>query len=263
MMLRAFCRTLCCCLVLLGLLLPAHGHAEPQIVYLTFDDGPRTSTQDILDLLTQEEVPGTFFLIGAHVLISPYRQKTLQNLQSSPWAQVANHSFSHANEQYRVFYNNPEGMVQDFKKNNTILGLTTPPFPTRLPGRIDWRFEQFHTNSTYYPYNSKKAAPEGIAKLFDNHFVLYGWDVEWGRNKKTKNMDPAEHVAAEIKQRFLTNESVKPNKVVLLMHDQNFTGKEGMTRIQTLIQILRKEGYLFDFIKNYLTDIPPAAPQPK
>ncbi|MEO5341356.1 MAG: polysaccharide deacetylase family protein [Magnetococcus sp. MYC-9] len=242
------------CLVLLGSLWPVQALADSRTVYLTFDDGPRPSTQEILDLLTREEVPGTFFLIGLHVQISPHRQKILKNLQGSPWAQVGNHSYTHANEQYRVFYSNPEGMLADFKKNNTVLGFTSPPYPTRLPGRIDWRFDRFYTNDVYYPRNSKKEAPVGIAKLFDDRFILYGWDVEWMKNKKTKTMDPAEQVAAEITKRFQTNHSVKPNKVVVLMHDQNFNGVEGMERLHTLIRLLRQEGYCFDFIKNYLTD---------
>ncbi|MEO5364441.1 MAG: polysaccharide deacetylase family protein [Magnetococcus sp. DMHC-8] len=245
------CRLLFRAVLLLGLLLPLPGQADPRIVYLTFDDGPRPSTQDILELLTREEVPGTFFLIGLHVLISPHRQKILRNLQASPWVQVANHSYTHANEQYRAFYSNPEGMVQDFQKNNEILGFVTPPFPTRLPGRIDWRFDQFFTDSNHYPRNAPRAIPDGISRLFDNHFVLYGWDVEWMKNRKTRTMEPPENVAATVKQRFATRHSVKPNKVVILMHDQNFVGKEGMERLQTLIRIFKQEGYCFDFMKNY------------
>ena len=42
--------------------------AEPATVYLTFDDGPNPSTTpDLLDVLADEGVPATFFLIDAHV----------------------------------------------------------------------------------------------------------------------------------------------------------------------------------------------------
>ncbi|MEO5348084.1 MAG: polysaccharide deacetylase family protein [Magnetococcus sp. YQC-3] len=253
-MLPPFSRALCRALLLLGLLLPLCAHADPRTVYLTFDDGPRPNTQDILELLTREEIPGTFFLIGLHVKISPHRQKILQNLKASPWAQVANHSYTHANEQYRVFYSNPDGMLEDFQKNNIVLGFTTPPFPTRLPGRIDWRFDQFYTNDQTYPHNSKKEPHEGVAKLFAQQFVLYGWDVEWMKNRRTRSMDPPEMVAEEVKKRFLNKRSVKPDKVVILMHDQNLVGREGMERLETLIRLLRQEGYKFDFMKNYLED---------
>ena len=41
---------------------------EPATIYLTFDDGPNPSTTpDLLDLLADEGVPATFFLIDAHV----------------------------------------------------------------------------------------------------------------------------------------------------------------------------------------------------
>ncbi|MBF0162211.1 MAG: polysaccharide deacetylase family protein [Magnetococcales bacterium] len=251
---------MCWALRLLALLLPLCAHAEPQVVYLTFDDGPRANTLDILDVLTEEQVPGTFFLIGVHVNISPHRLKTLQKLQASPWAQVANHSYTHANEQYRVFYSNPEGMLQDFTKNNTVLGFSEPPFPTRLPGRIDWRFEQFYTNDTSYPKNNIKDVHAGVAKLFDNRFILYGWDVEWMRSKKTREMEPPERVVEKVKEHFLKNRSVKPNKVVVLMHDQNLNGPEGIGRLKTLIKLLRQEGYCFDFMRNYGINTDPVEP---
>jgi peptidoglycan/xylan/chitin deacetylase (PgdA/CDA1 family) len=41
---------------------------EPATIYLTFDDGPNpTTTPDLLDVLADEGIPATFFLIDAHV----------------------------------------------------------------------------------------------------------------------------------------------------------------------------------------------------
>ncbi|MBF0402186.1 MAG: polysaccharide deacetylase family protein [Magnetococcales bacterium] len=256
---KVCCRTLLfCCLALVGCLLPLRGHGEVNTVYLTFDDGPRISTQDILDLLSREKVPGTFFLIGAHIQISPTRMKIFRNLQASPWAQVANHSFSHAKEQYQAFYNDPEGMLQDFKQNSTLLGFLSPPFLARLPGRIDWRFEHYYTNDQTYPANRIDRVPAGVAKLFEHQFILYGWDIEWKKDRKTRQMENPDHLADRIIKRFANHDSVKPNKVVLLMHDQNFNGKEGMALIQTLIHRLRQAGYCFGFMRSYAESSHPA-----
>src|SRR5688572_24262205 len=42
--------------------------AAPPTVYLTYDDGPNsTTTPDLLDVLAREGVHATFFLIDAHV----------------------------------------------------------------------------------------------------------------------------------------------------------------------------------------------------
>lgn len=241
-----------CLFGLASCLLSFHSYAATNTVYLTFDDGPRKSTQEILDLLITEEVPGTFFLVGEHILMDPSRQKILEELQSSPWAQIANHSFSHGyGQRYSKFYSDPNGMLLDFQKNNELLGFVTPPFPTRLPGRIDWYFEQRHINSTHYPHPSKRPAPTSFTKLAEHGFVIYGWDVEWGKNEMEGILESPRRVAARVKRRFNTGVSVKPGKVVLLMHDHHFHGKYRIDKIQTLIHILRQEEYVFDFIENY------------
>ena len=42
--------------------------SEEKVAYLTFDDGPTTSvTPKILDILKEEEVKATFFVIGKYV----------------------------------------------------------------------------------------------------------------------------------------------------------------------------------------------------
>ncbi len=245
------------CLVLIGVVPPSLAEVESSTatLYLTFDDGPRNSTPEILELLQREGLPATFFLIGSHVQISPSRLKTLQQLQESPLIQIANHSFSHANEQYRAFYSHPEGVLTDFQKNNRILGLPGPPYPSRLPGRIDWRFAETYVNDSSHPFANKKGVPREVELLFSQQFILYGWDVEWRRNRRSHQMDPPELVVKEIAQRLHSGNTVQPRKVVLLMHDQNFSGPEGIERLQKLLQLLRQAGYRFDWIKNYLPNL--------
>ena len=47
-------------------------HMRPKVVALTFDDGPDPRwTPKVLDVLAQEHVPGTFFVIGEHVVRHP------------------------------------------------------------------------------------------------------------------------------------------------------------------------------------------------
>src|SRR4030095_6498553 len=41
---------------------------DPPTIYLTFDDGPNpTTTPDLLDVLSREQVRATFFLIDRHI----------------------------------------------------------------------------------------------------------------------------------------------------------------------------------------------------
>lgn len=248
---RLICMGIAVLLAALGLVPLPLSAGQPRTVYLTFDDGPFEATRDILDLLTKEEVPGTFFLIGDHILINPFRKSVYQQLKNSRWAQVANHSQTHAREKYKKFYSDPDGILKDFQQCNEILGFAAPPYPTRLPARIDWRFDKVYVDDTYYPHPSKKETPEGISKLYDHGFVIYGWDVEWKRHGAPRVLDSAESVFAEIVRRFDKGKSVKPDKVVLLMHDYNFKKGEGTGKLKELIQLIKKEGYSFDFINNY------------
>lgn len=43
---------------------------ESQTVYLTFDDGPRYGTDDVLRILNEQNVKGTFFMVGFHTYLS-------------------------------------------------------------------------------------------------------------------------------------------------------------------------------------------------
>lgn len=264
-------RSLSCILALIGCLISFQIHAESKTVYLTFDDGPMNSTLDILNLLVKEKVPGTFFLVGEHILIDSFKKETFHQLKSSPLAQIGNHSFSHAyNERYSAFYRDDNGMLQDFQKNNELLGLLKPPFIARLPSRSDWCFNQFsmnaicpkqsqepwclhnlHFNSLYCPSKEKQPASTSIDKLFENGFIIYGWDIEWLKNAQSKVLDSPSIVVTEIKRRFNSKYSVKPGKVVLLMHDRHFEGKEGIDNIRNLIHLIRQEKYNFDSMDNY------------
>ncbi|MBF0125677.1 MAG: polysaccharide deacetylase family protein [Magnetococcales bacterium] len=226
------------------------GECAENRLFLTFDDGPREGTREILELLVQEQVPGTFFLVGEH-FINAGRKETFKMLLASPLVQIANHSLTHAHERYREFYGNPEGMVRDFTKNNAILGFNQPPFVTRLPSRIDWRFDDRYIATHSYPAHSDKGVPEGVAKLFAAGFVIYGWDIEWHKKGRSGPLDQVETVLGKIKNRFASRQTVKPGKVVLLMHDFHFNSPEAIGRLRHLVRECKREGYAFSLMREY------------
>lgn len=55
--------------------------AQTGILYLTFDDGPLEGTEEIQQILTEEAIPGTFFMVGQHVMDQPPRQELLARLR--------------------------------------------------------------------------------------------------------------------------------------------------------------------------------------
>ena len=62
-------------LLLLCMALPCAATAEQadarRVVYLTFDDGPKKDTPELLDALEALDVPATFFLVGLGVRAFP------------------------------------------------------------------------------------------------------------------------------------------------------------------------------------------------
>lgn len=64
-----------------------------KLVALTFDDGPSNITEKVLDILEQEKIVGTFFLIGN--LITENARKTIQR-EISLGCEIANHSYTHS-----------------------------------------------------------------------------------------------------------------------------------------------------------------------
>ena len=80
---------------------------EEKVAYLTFDDGPSKVTEDILDILKEEGVPATFFVIAAE-----NNEKYLPVLSrtASEGHLIALHSGSH---QYSTIYASPEAFWQD------------------------------------------------------------------------------------------------------------------------------------------------------
>ncbi|MDF2515498.1 MAG: hypothetical protein K0R59_794, partial [Sphingobacterium sp.] len=91
--------------------------AHPKHIYLTFDDGPLIGSAAIDSLAKEKNIKVSVFLIGKHANMSKGRKRDLQKYESNPLIACYNHSYTHANNQYSRFYNNPEKAFADFEKN--------------------------------------------------------------------------------------------------------------------------------------------------
>lgn len=85
--------------------------SEEKVAYLTFDDGPsRTVTPQILDILKNEGVKATFFVLGSRVELYPELVK--QEYDEGHY--IANHGYSHV---YADIYHSKEAVLEEY--NNT------------------------------------------------------------------------------------------------------------------------------------------------
>ena len=103
---------------------------ENKCIYLTFDDGPSDSTTPyILDVLREEGVHATFFIIGRQAELRP---AIIERIYQSGHA-LGIHSYSH---EYAEIYASPAALLEDIKKCSaaleSILGLETDLY--RFPG---------------------------------------------------------------------------------------------------------------------------------
>lgn len=168
-------------------------------VYLTFDDGLQPGTKEILDVMDEEGVPGTFFLVGVHTefYLKHINEREGMNLMLRLYRKhlIANHTYSHAHNKYPHFYGvgtplpkslPPRSVLEDFQKNEEVLRdiviKSGAPFyeefkfkVARFPGRNTWRIPGIKQID---PFNSKDTATE-TEQLFSDNYMIYGWDTEW------------------------------------------------------------------------------------
>jgi peptidoglycan/xylan/chitin deacetylase (PgdA/CDA1 family) len=109
-------------------------HKKIKHIYLTFDDGPLNGSQRINDAVLTEKLPIFVMLVGKHALARP---EDVKLYKENKFIGVGNHSYSHANNHYKLYYSTPKSVLNDFVKNKDALKLSNKI--GRLPGRNMWR----------------------------------------------------------------------------------------------------------------------------
>jgi peptidoglycan-N-acetylglucosamine deacetylase len=214
-------------------------------IYLTFDDGPNRGTQNVLNILTAEKVPATFFIIGQQVTGSNWQKEVFNQLQNNALIDIENHSYTHAHNKFNKFYLNPTAVVNDFTKCADSLHLTNKI--ARTPGRNIWRTNNI--NST-----DLKPSTNAADSVWQAGFHLIGWDIEWHFNNHLKLTDSKEFIKAKIDSFFAKNETKLPNHLVLLAHDQSFIDPiDSLSWHQFIHEIKEENRYKISIIKNYPT----------
>lgn len=179
-------------------------------VYLTFDDGPSSFTDEILDILGEYNVKATFFVIGK----TDKESKRLYQRIVNEGHTLGMHSFSH---DYNNIYNSLEDFEKDFTKIRNLLYDTTGYFPNiyRFPGG---------SGNTV----SRKDVSVFIEYLNKESVVYYDWNVTNG-DATGKPLTPEESFENILDGVKLHNRSI------VLMHD---TDKKEST-VQSLEEVLK------------------------
>ena len=84
-----------------------HSEASPasdlpqKVMYITFDDGPKDDTPELLALLEELDVPATFFLVGARVRAFPDHARMIAEAGYPIGYHSMAHSYSYLKEDVR------------------------------------------------------------------------------------------------------------------------------------------------------------------
>ena len=196
---------------------PTQEFAPPKenVVYLTFDDGPSTSTPALLEVLKQEGVPATFFIHE-----DDFPEILKQIFEDGHTLGI--HTHSHI---YEYVYWNKSAFLADFSRCFHNIRNATGYTP-----RI-FRFPGGSVNS----YN-RHLIWELVTEMEQRGFVYYDWNVT--------SEDASTAKTCEQQLENLMTQSEKKNRIIALMHD---TGKNPWIAqvVENYIHHMKDRGFTF------------------
>lgn len=224
--------------------IPPKKSSKRKKIYLTFDDGPNKGTRTVLDIMKEEQIPATFFLVGEHAIGSTEQKELMDSLRSLQTIELCNHSYSHAHNKFDKFYMRPDSVLADFDKARAILQLDC--MTARTPGRNIWRIDSIYGTDI----RSSKAAADTLQKY---GYKLVGWDMEWHFEPKTMQLTKtATQLKMQIDSLFIRNKVKQENHLVILAHDQAYRSPSNIEELQKLVRNLKQDdNYELELIRNY------------
>lgn len=192
-----------------------------KIAYLTFDDGPYHSTDEVLDILDNYKVKATFFTIGLDKDIcyddNNYSCAETYKKEVDRGHTIANHTYTHAI--WRGLYSSTTSFINDVKRQEKLIEERTG----------------YKTNIVRFPGGSSTAGnlKNSITNELKN--MGYGW-VDWTAQDGDGGYVPNTTVAWT----NFTN-SINENIEVVLFHDYS---KITISILPKAIEYLQENNYI-------------------
>lgn len=178
---------------------------EVKCVALTFDDGPGPQTGELLDILVEQRVPATFFLVGYSVRTYP---KLARRIAETDGMIVANHTSNHP----MLTRIGAAEARREIVANSRLIA--------RVTGRQPRYFRP--------PYGMHNARTDAAARSVGQPVVLWGGGLlDWQYRSAAKIVE-------------VTMPQVRPG-AVLLAHDVH---RWTIDAVPTLIRRIRAKGYV-------------------
>ena len=212
-----------------------------KIVFFTFDDGPKSVTGEVLDVLKAQSVVADFFLTGSNVISAggKEKQRALVKRMLAEGHAIANHCFKHYPaklDDYESEYGDMSKPAQKaaFKKNLD----DNQTYFQELIEKPDLKFK-----FARLPGDGRNHKPS-VAEVGKVGLTHIGWDYEYAPNGTMRHIGHKDWQG--ISGVACTFDGFPPNNNVVLVHDAHWAGK--MDLLTALLKKLKDNGHSFKTI---------------
>ena len=199
--------------------------SDTKRAFLTFDDGPSSNTNQILDILNERGIKATFFVLGSNVEKNPEVVKRMYDEGHF----IANHGYSHI---YETIYQSPQAVLDEYNKCNQEVrdAIGEQEYNSHL-----FRFPGGLVGGKYADIKN-----QANDLLLQNNIVHVDWNALNGDSETTS--PTIEYEMQRIQETVGNKQSV-----VILMHDAQ-AKKVTVEALSSIIDYLQGQGYEF---KNF------------
>lgn len=191
------------------------GGCKIKTVYLTFDDGPSDRvTPKILDILKEENVKATFFIVGSQAETRKYILKR----EAEEGHKIGVHSYSH---RYKEIYSSCESLLADIDKCNEVIKSATGKY----------------SDVYRFPGGSFKLSGKFISAVTERGLRYVDWNAST-RDAEIPDAEPEQLLNAAIAT------ASDADNVVLLAHDST-TKSATAEALKDVIRRFKSKGYEF------------------
>lgn len=209
-----------------------HSVPEHKTVYLTFDDGPSSLTAEVLNILKQEHIQATFFVLG----VQAQKQPELISRMVEEGHALGNHSYDH---NYAELYSGFEEYWRQIEQTEDILQhiADVKPRLVRAPGGTHRHFD-----ASYFYF------------LEAAGYEIHDWNMDSGDSRRIGV--PCQEIVETVKK------GPFPHEITLLLHDGP-GHQESVKALPEIIDFFRQKGYRFAPLSEHVKPVQHSIGEPK
>jgi len=193
-----------------------------RVAFLTFDDGPSMNTHRLLDILSEENVPSIFFLLGKHMTAHPDSQMLLERMITEGHY-IGLHSMTHDFWSLYRGYGAPERFVGEMNQLQELIY-------DMVGHHTDLCRAPYGMMSGFTPYSghAEAVAEAGI------YCIDWNVDPQDWRNYANADLILQDVIDQVHRLNF-------PSELVVVLHEEDVT----VESLAAIIAFLREHDYVF------------------